>query len=219
MSQAERRRKRPRLGPSGASGRDWDRAAQAAATGTEAAQAAATGTEAAQAAATGTEAAQGRAAAKLADSARVMGFAEHSLIIKEAGTPAGTATLLHAGEPLELPDLAEVQRAVVMQKLRRMAERGGVRDAFGARGGSRGKGGKLGRLDAAWSAEELQERAEHARRRSELERSALVELGLAHQGVELRIGAARLNLQQSVRALRYTLDPETGQLRAEGIVR
>ncbi len=145
--------------------------------------------------------------------------AEHSLIVKEAGTPAGTATLLHAGEPLELPDLADVQRAVVMQKLRRMAERGGVRDAFGARSGSRGKGGKLGRIDAAWSAEELAERAELARRRAELERTAIVEVGTAHPGVELRIGVARLNLQEIARGLRYALNPETGQLRVEGAVK
>ncbi len=145
--------------------------------------------------------------------------AEHSLSVQEAGTPAGTPTVLHAGEPLELPDLADVQCAVVMQKLRRMAERGGVRDAFGARGGGRSKGGKLGRLDAAWSAEELAERAEHARRRGELERAAIVEVGTAHPGVELRIGAARLNLQEIARGMRYALDPETGQLRAQGTAR
>ena len=58
-------------------------------------------------------------------------IAERSLVVKEAGTVAGVATLLHAGEPLEITDLEDVQRAVVMQKLRRMAERGGVRDAFG----------------------------------------------------------------------------------------
>jgi len=60
-------------------------------------------------------------------------LAERSVVVKEAGTPSGTMTLLQAGEPLEPPDLGEVQRAVVMQKLRRMAERGGVRDAFGSR--------------------------------------------------------------------------------------
>jgi len=143
--------------------------------------------------------------------------AEHRLTVKEAGTAAGTVTFLRAGEPLDLPDLGDVQRAVVMQKLRRMAERGGVRDAFGARGGSRAKGGKLGRLDAAFSAEELKERAAHAERRALLEQNAVVELGLGHAGVELRIGSARLNLAQAQRGLRYVLDRETGQLRAERI--
>ena len=144
--------------------------------------------------------------------------AEQSLFVKEAGTPAGARTVVQAGEPLELPDLAEVQRAVVMQKLRRMAERGGVREAIGARGGARGKGGKLGRLDAEWSAEELAERAAHAQRRVALEHAASLELGLAHPGVELRIGSARLSLEQTRRALRYALDPETGQLREKGTV-
>jgi uncharacterized protein (DUF342 family) len=144
--------------------------------------------------------------------------AEQSLLVKEAGTAAGSRTVLQAGEPLELPDLAEVQRAVMMQKLRRMAERGGVREALGARGGGRGKGGKLGRLDAAWSAEELAERAEHAQRRTALEHAAVLELGLAHPGVELRIGGARLTVEQPRRALRYALDPETGQLREKGTV-
>lgn len=141
--------------------------------------------------------------------------AAHFLSVKEAGTPAGTATLLRAGEPLRVPDSAEVQRAVVMQKLRRMAERGGVREALGARGPARAKGGKLGRLDAAWSAEELKERVAEAAERAELERVAVVELGAAHAGVELRIGPARLSLQGQERSLRYALDPETGQLRAE----
>ncbi len=53
-----------------------------------------------------------------------------------------------------------------------MAERGGVREALGARGEARGKGGKLGRLDAAWSAEELAERAAHAEKRAHCERTA-----------------------------------------------
>jgi hypothetical protein len=145
--------------------------------------------------------------------------AEHALSVKEAGTPAGTATLLRAGEPLRLPDMADVQRAVVMQKLRRMAERGGVREALGARGGARAKGGKLGRLDAAWSADELKERGALAELRAQLERTAFVELGLSHPGVELRIGSARLVLTQAERGLRYALDQETGQLKAERIAR
>lgn len=141
--------------------------------------------------------------------------AELSVQAKEAGTPGGTPTLLQAGEPIELPDLEQVQRAVVMQKLRRMAERGGVRDAFGSRGDARGKGGKLGRVNAALSHEELQQIADRAERRGRLQRAAFLELDLGHAGVELRIGAARLTLEQSVRGLRYRWDAETGQLRAE----
>jgi hypothetical protein len=140
---------------------------------------------------------------------------ERSVIVKEAGAPSGTATLLRAGEPVELPALEDVQRAVTMQKLRRMAERGGVRDAFGSRGDARAKGGKMGRLNAALSAQELQERARYAERRAQLVRTAVIELGLAHPGVELRIGAARLGFEQTVRGLRYALSPETGQLVAE----
>jgi hypothetical protein len=143
--------------------------------------------------------------------------AERRVSVKEAGTPTGSVTLVRVGEPLELPDLADVQRAVVMQKLRRMAERGGVRDAFGARGGGRAKGGKLGRLSAALSAEELQEQAAYAERRAALEGCAVVEVQLAHPGVELRIGNARHSLDQAQRGLRYVLDRETGQLRAERI--
>jgi hypothetical protein len=145
--------------------------------------------------------------------------AEGRLSVKEAGTVAGSTTVLRAGQPIELPDLADVQRAVVMQKLRRMAERGGVREALGARGGARAKGGKLGRLDAAWSAEQLEERAALAQQRTLLERSAVVEVDFAHPGVELRIGSARLGLQQVERGMRYALNPETGQLSAERIVR
>jgi len=39
-----------------------------------------------------------------------------------------------------------------------MAERGGVRDAFGKSRDGRAKGGKLGRVSAALSAEELRAR-------------------------------------------------------------
>ena len=62
---------------------------------------------------------------------------------------------------------------------------------------------------------EITERAVH---RTELERTAVVELGVAHPGVELRIGAARINVEQAVRGMRYALDSETGQLRAERII-
>ncbi len=141
--------------------------------------------------------------------------AEASVRVKEAGAAGGATTLLQAGEPLELPDLEQVQRAVMMQKLRRMAERGGVRDAFGSRGDARAKGGKLGRVAASFSAEELQKRAQLAERRAELVRTAYVEVELAHPGVEVRIGAGRLTLDQSVRASRYAWDPETSSLRAE----
>lgn len=144
--------------------------------------------------------------------------AERRIAVKEAGTPSGMVTLVQAGELVVLPELSDVQRAVMMQKLRRMAERGGVRDAFGSRGSARAKGGKLGRLNAALSAEELRERAEHAQRRSELERSAVIELGVGHPGVEVCIGRAHLQVRETVRGLRYALEPETGQLRAERIV-
>jgi len=142
-------------------------------------------------------------------------LAERTLVVKEAGTSSGMATLLRAGEPLDVPDLEGVQRAVMMQKLRRMAERGGVRDAFGRRGSGRAKGGRLGRLNAELSAEEQQERAEHAARRAELARTAVIELGVLYPGVELRIGSASLQFEQVVRGLRYSLSPETGQLVAE----
>ncbi|HXK20218.1 MAG TPA: FapA family protein [Polyangiaceae bacterium] len=145
-------------------------------------------------------------------------LAETSLIVKEAGTSSGVLTLLHAGEPLDIPDLEDVQRAVMMQKLRRMAERGGVRDAFGRRGSSRGKGGRLGRLNAQLSAEELQERAEHAQHRAELACTAVIEAGVLHPGVQLRIGGSSLQFEQVARGLRYSLSPETGQLVAERTV-
>lgn len=143
--------------------------------------------------------------------------AETRVQVAEAGTPTGLTTLLEAGQPCEMPELEQVQRSVLMQKLRRMAERGGVRDPFGSRGDARGKGGKLGRIDAALSSEQQVEVVARAARRQQLQRSARLEVGLAHPGVELRIGEARLLLEQSVRALRYSRDAETGSLRAERI--
>lgn len=144
-------------------------------------------------------------------------LAETLVQVAEAGAPGGVATLLEAGQPCEPPALEQVQRAVLMQKLRRMAERGGVRDAFGSRGDARGKGAKLGRLDAALSSEQLAEQMKRAAERRRLQERASLEVGLAHPGVELRIGDAKLLVEQSVRHLRYTRDAETGAMRAERI--
>jgi hypothetical protein len=141
-----------------------------------------------------------------------------SLVVKEAGALTGIATLLQAGEPLELPDLDVVQRTVVLQKFRRMAERGGVREVFVGRSEGPAKGGKLGRIDAAAAAAELKELAEHAAHRAELEKGAVIDVGLAHPGVEVRIGSAHLNFEQAVRDVRYALSAETGQLVAGRIV-
>jgi uncharacterized protein (DUF342 family) len=140
--------------------------------------------------------------------------AEAWVRVAEAGTETGLATRLEAGEPCEPPALERVQRAVVMQKLRRMAERGGVREAVGSRGEARGKGGKLGRVDAASAAQQIAERAARVAERRRLQALACLEVGLAHAGVELCIGDSRLVLEHGVRDLRYTRDAETGTLQA-----
>jgi len=73
-------------------------------------------------------------------------------------------------------------------------------------------------VSAALSAEELRARAEQAQRRAELARAAWIELGLAHEGVELRIGSARSTSSKPCAACVMLFSSETGQLVAERIV-
>jgi len=60
--------------------------------------------------------------------------------------------------------------------------------------------------------EETQRQLQWEARRDELLQSATVELGLAHRGVTLRMGSAHLTLEETVRAVRFRFDRETGQL-------
>jgi uncharacterized protein (DUF342 family) len=134
--------------------------------------------------------------------------AETEVMVNEAGAASGITTRLVAGEPLELP-VVEARRAIAAAKAERAAlRRGGRNDA-------RAKGGKLGRTRAALSADELLRAAERAKQRQALLDTASIRVTLAHEGVEIAIGDARVTLDQPVRRARYRFDRELGCLRCD----
>jgi uncharacterized protein (DUF342 family) len=134
--------------------------------------------------------------------------AEARITVSEVGAPNGVATRLVAGEPLENPVL-EVKRAIATAKAERAASR------RGGRNDDRAKGGKAGRARASLAADDLQRAAERARCREALLDTASIQVVLAHPGVEIAIGEARLTLEAPVRSARYSLERESCRLRCE----
>lgn len=61
---------------------------------------------------------------------------------------------------------------------------------------------------------ELHHHADLERRREELQRSATIEVALAHPGVTIRIGSASVTLAATVHSMRYYFDSESGALLA-----
>jgi uncharacterized protein len=152
-------------------------------------------------------------AAAIQVSARLRGgqaIAENQISAKEAGAPGGVATRLSAGEPLPSP-VEEVRERIHSLKAERMAERASGRTS------DRGKGGKVGRVRAELDAEQVRRLAERARRREALVRTASVEIGLAHPGVSISLGAAHVLLNEATRSTRYLFDAATSAIRAEKI--
>jgi uncharacterized protein len=132
--------------------------------------------------------------------------AESSAVVQEAGAPHATGTEIAVGEPLELPVQA-AKRELERAKLRR-----GKRPAASA--SERGKGGKLGRVQAVLQGTETERLAERAHRRQELCAVAFVEVRVAHAGVTIRIGDQQLVLEGQTPASRFSIDNQTGQLQA-----
>jgi hypothetical protein len=134
--------------------------------------------------------------------------AERRIVVKEAGAPNGVDTKLTAGEPLESP-LDAAQRSIATAKAARLSER--VR----GRSSDRAKGGKAGRAKAELAAAEVQRLRARAMRRETLLEAASVQVTLAHPGVSIHIGDARLTLDEPARSTRYSLDREMAALRLE----
>ncbi len=138
--------------------------------------------------------------------------AEFSIILREVGSSLGTDTELVAAEPLELP-IESAQRALERAKALRFARSGvGPRHEHPI---DRGKGGKIGRVQASLQEAEVERLAQRALRRQTLSAVAFIQVGIAHPGVTLRIGSHKLAIETEMRAVRILVDGETSELRAE----
>ena len=131
----------------------------------------------------------------------------------EAGVAHGADTALAAAVPLEQP-LVDAKRALDAAKDQRsLQHRGG-------RGDPRVKGGKLGRAAATLASAELEHKIALAQRREALLGDAFIEVaGTLHPGVAIRIGTATVIVDEPVRSVRFSFDPETRTVRTERFVR
>jgi uncharacterized protein (DUF342 family) len=140
---------------------------------------------------------------------------EVGLVTRDAGTKTATVdTVIEAGVPREDAE-ADARHLIEAAKAQRMGAR---RTAGSGKIADRGKGGKLARelLDVQRGV--LLRKIQRAERMAALLPHAFVEVrGTAHPGVHVRIGEARLLLQDTMRQVRFTLDLERRTIRTEGI--
>jgi uncharacterized protein (DUF342 family) len=131
--------------------------------------------------------------------------AEVNITVAEAGADNGTTTFLLAGEPFDLPVL-EAQRQIAQSKTRRFSER------VHGRSDERNKGSKVGRAKAEIAAQEVKRLTECAKKRARLAESAKIDVTVAHAGVILQIGEAKMILRDTTRSTRFTFDQESRTL-------
>jgi Flagellar Assembly Protein A len=128
---------------------------------------------------------------------------ERWVLAGEAGSPAGTPTVLRAGSPRVTPE--EIKVRLALARAQRTAQRGQARDA----------GAKPGR-DSGSLAGTVGRTLERARRRDELTASAFIEVrGTVYAGTTFQIGERTHTVQVDTRGLRVSLDPDQPQLRLE----
>lgn len=135
--------------------------------------------------------------------------ARQSVWVLEAGTAAGARTLLIVA------DVSDQQQEVVRcdartQQLRRAGRKLGADQ-------DRGKGGKIGRQAVGAADRALAERLALARRQRELMRVATIEVRTRlHPGVQLRIGAEKLDIEQTTDGGSFRRDDEQGHIVRQG---
>jgi len=128
--------------------------------------------------------------------------AETSVVVREAGAPHGTQTLLLAGEPLDNP-ITDAERLIQAQKTGR---RLGITKTRCVE--SQKSSGKVVRRELSLKDTEIEQLLAREQRRESLAGSATIEVGHAHPGVTLRIGHAEVMLGAPVHSARFRLDPE-----------
>ena len=139
---------------------------------------------------------------------------EVGLVTRDAGTPTATAeTVIEAAVPREHAE-TDARRAFEAAQARRRVARRTQRPPAGT--ADRAKGGKLARNLADVQSSELARKIERAERVDALLPQAFIEVrGTAHPGVQVRIGQARLLLQDTTHNVRFTLDLERQTIRTE----
>ena len=141
--------------------------------------------------------------------------AESSIIANEVGSAHGKETEIAVAEPLELPVESALRALDAAKTLR--AARPGFGDSRSGPG--REKGGKVGRVVAELQRAEIERLGAQALRRAALRPIAFIQVGRAHPGVTLRIADRKLLVEREIRAARFSLDGETGDLRMDTVVK
>jgi len=139
---------------------------------------------------------------------------EESLVTRDAGTAATSATVIEAGVPREDPE-GDARNVLQTEKARRLVAR-----TPGPRGkiADGAKSGKLTRELASGQKSALARKIERAERTAALLPRAFIEVrGSVHAGVLVRIGNARLLLEETMQNVRFTLDLESHTIRTEGL--
>jgi uncharacterized protein (DUF342 family) len=138
-----------------------------------------------------------------------------SLVTRDAGTAAATAdTVIEAGVPRDDPE-GDARNVLQTERARRLVAR-----MPGPRGKTtdHGKSGKLTRELASGQKSVIARKIERAERMAALLPRAFIEVrGRAHAGVLVRIGNARLLLEEPMQRVRFTLDLENHTIRTEGL--
>jgi hypothetical protein len=136
---------------------------------------------------------------------------EEAVVVRDAGAADGTRTWLVAGEPVPVPQdpvVVAVERAKAARAIGRA--RGALADLEGRCDAKRGK---TGRGQAVLATRALSEAVALAGRREVLSRTAFVVVsGEALPGVVVQIGGAALELDEPMRGVRFSVDPELGHL-------
>ncbi len=134
--------------------------------------------------------------------------AERGVLVREAGSPQGVQTEVEAGVPLESA-VERAQRALERAKA--------VRNVRPVSRSERAKGEKLGRVQAALQAAEIQRLAQREHRRAELTKGAFIQIGVAYPGVIVRIAGKQFVIDHETRGSRFSLDRETRELRLDKV--
>jgi uncharacterized protein (DUF342 family) len=140
-------------------------------------------------------------------------FAESSIEVRDAGSPAGGLCVLRAARPLETGKEASADERDARERARALL-RGGP-DRLSARKGRDTRKGRGERPDAV-AAPALAPQLQFRKRQHELQPSARIEIkGTAHAGCRIDFGGRPLLLDRPVRGKVFRFDVERDEIVAE----
>jgi uncharacterized protein (DUF342 family) len=137
--------------------------------------------------------------------------AEESVVATEIGAAHGGGTTVAVAVPIARPVLDAQQRVGALKEQRMLHKSNSARSDS-----ERGKGGKVGRAQAALQKEALARTVAHAERRQALLGKAAIRVsGTTHAGVRVQVGAHVLVLDADVTNTRFSYDAQTRHIRME----